>query len=104
MGEVRLGIDVACTAKHQASLAEGLPRVWLMLGQTRTPISEEEGREICATRYKIDPELRRKRSQRQADTKRAPHRSTARKAARENEESQSAPFPGPPNTKDTQAA
>lgn len=69
-----------------------------------TPISEEEGREICATRYKIDPEIRRKRSQHQADAKRAPHRSTARKAARENEESQSAPFPGPPNTKDTQAA
>jgi len=70
----------------------------------RTPITETEGKEICATRYKIDPETRRKRSQHHADAKRAPRRAAARKAARENEESQSAPFPGPPKPNNTQAA
>lgn len=65
-----------------------------------TPISEELGREICATRYKIDPTLRRKRSQRQADQR----RTEKRRAGRDSEKSQSASVIDPPQPQTTKAA
>jgi hypothetical protein len=69
-----------------------------------TPISVEQGKQICATRYKIDPETRRKRSAQAATTKYRNSIKAKNKAARENKESQSAPFPGPPKPNNTQAA
>ena len=65
-----------------------------------TLISEEQGREICATRYKINPEVRRKRSQRQADQKRGERK----RAGRENKKSQSASFTDPPQPQTSHAA
>lgn len=64
------------------------------------PISEEQGREICATRYKIDPGLRRKRSQRQADQ----NRTRKRRAGRDSEKSQSASVIDPPQPQTSHAA
>ena len=65
-----------------------------------TPISEQLGREICATRYKIDPAVRRKRSQRQADQR----RTAKRRADRDRKKSQSAPVTGPPQPQTINAA
>lgn len=65
-----------------------------------TPISEDLGREICATRYKIDPDLRRKRSQRQADQ----NRTQKRRADRDKKKSQSASVTGPPQPQTSNAA
>lgn len=65
-----------------------------------TPITEEQGRDICATRYKIDPALRRKRSQRQADQR----RTEKRRAGRDSEKSQSASVIDPPQPQTSHAA
>ena len=69
-----------------------------------TPITEAEGKQICADRYQIDPQIRAKRSARNAEAKYRNSIQVKKKAGRERKESQSAPFPDPPTNKDTRAA
>lgn len=57
-------------------------------------ITEAEGRQICAERYKIDKATRAARTR----------RATPKEAGRDRKESLSAPVTGPPNTNATQAA
>ncbi|MBT8240684.1 MAG: IS110 family transposase [Acidimicrobiia bacterium] len=69
-----------------------------------TPITELEGKNICAQRYWIDPKIRNKRSVHAAGIKYRNSLKAKTKAGRENKESQSAPFPNPPKPDDTRAA
>lgn len=59
-------------------------------------VTEAEGRHICATRYKIDPNIRTARRTRTATAK-------LKRTGRGRKESQSAPATDPPTTKSTQA-
>lgn len=61
-------------------------------------ITEAEGKQICATRYKIDP------SHRAAMRKNASPNKKSKRASPDRKESQSAPVTSPPHQESTQAA